>query len=99
MKQRIITIVSDKRRIKEDLTYPLKLRISYQGSRKYYATGYDAHLKDYMLMKQNKARGELRKTNLALTEIQIKAQKCCDNLESFFYVKFEELFFPKKVSI
>ena len=52
-----------------------------------------------MLMKQNKARGELRKTDVALTEIQIKAQKCCYNLESFFYVKFEELFFPKKVSI
>src|ERR1035441_7933799 len=52
-----------------------------------------------MLMKQNKARGELRKTDVALTEIQIKAQKCSDNLESFSYVKFEELFFPKKVSI
>jgi integrase len=101
MKQRIITvtIAPDKRRIKEDLTYPLKLRISYQGSRKYYATGYDANLKDYMVMKQNIARGELRKTNLALTEIQIKAQKCCDNLESFSFTKFEELFFPKKVSI
>jgi integrase/recombinase XerD len=73
MKPRIITvtIVPDKRRIKEDLTYPLKLRISYQGSRKYYATGFDANLKDYMLMKQNKARSGLRKTNLSLTEIQI----------------------------
>ena len=50
-------------------------------------------------MKQNKARGELRKTDVALTEIQIKAQKCSDNLVSFSYVKFEELFFPKKVSI
>ena len=50
-------------------------------------------------MKQNKARGELRKTDVALTEIQIKAQKCSDNLESFSYVKFGELFFPKKVSI
>ena len=78
---------------------PLKLRITYQGQRKYYATGYNANLNDYLLMKKNKARGELRKTNLLLTEIQIKAQKCCDNLESFSFLKFEEAFFPKKIPI
>ncbi|HUZ57859.1 MAG TPA: site-specific integrase [Hanamia sp.] len=101
MKQRniTVTIVPDKRRIKDDVTYPLKLRITYQGNRKYYATGYNANLNDYMLMNENKARGELKKTNLALTEIRINAQKCCDSLESFSFLKFEALFFPKKVSI
>ncbi len=101
MKQRniTVTIVPDKRRIKDDVTYPLKLRITYRGSRKYYATGYNASLEDYKLMKENNVRGELRKTNLALTEIQINAQKCCDCLETFSFTKFEELFFPKKVPI
>jgi len=101
MKQRniTVTIVPDKRRIKDDVTYPLKLRITFQGNRKYYATGYNASLNDYLLMKENKVRGELKKTNLALTEIQINAQKCCDSLESFSFLKFEALFFPKKVSI
>lgn len=35
MKQRniTVTIVPDKRRIKDDVTYPLKLRITYQGER------------------------------------------------------------------
>ena len=101
MKQRniTVTIVPDKRRVKDDVTYPLKLRITYRGSRKYYATGYNASLEDYKLMKENNVRGELRKTNLALTEIQINAQKCCDCLETFSFIKFEELFFPKKVPI
>lgn len=101
MKQRNITvaIVPDKRRIKTDVTFSLKLRITYRGQRKYYATGYNASLNDFNLMKKNEARGELRKTNLLLTEIQIKAQKCCDNLESFSFLKFEEAFFPKKIPI
>ena len=101
MKQRnvTVTIVPDKRRIKENVTYPLKLRVTYQGERKYYATGYNASLKDFLLMKENKQRGELRKVNLALTEIQIKAQKCCDNLESFSFLKFEKTFFPKKIPV
>ncbi|MEP6950318.1 MAG: site-specific integrase, partial [Ginsengibacter sp.] len=94
-----VTIVPDKRRIKDDVTYPLKLRITYRGSRKYYATGYNATLEDFKLMKENNVRGKLKKTNLAITEIQINAQKCCDSLESFSFIKFEELFFPKKVSI
>ncbi|HEY5367904.1 MAG TPA: site-specific integrase [Hanamia sp.] len=101
MKQRniTVTIVPDERRIKDDVTYPLKLRITFQGNRKYYATGYNASLNDYILMNENKARGELKKTNLALLEIRINAQKCCDSLENFSFLKFEALFFPKKVSI
>ena len=93
MKQRSITvtIVPDKRRIKDDVTYPLKLRVTYQGKRKYYATGYNASLKDYSLIMENKVRGELRKINLARSEIQINAQKCCDSLERFSFLKFEVL--------
>jgi integrase/recombinase XerD len=101
MKQRniTVTIVPDKRRIKDDVTYPLKLRVTCQGERKYYATGYNASLNDYVLMMENKARGELRKTNFALRGIQINAQKCCDGLETFSFIKFEALFFPKKVTV
>jgi integrase len=101
MKQRniTVTIVPDKRRIKDDATYPLKLCVTYKGKRKYYATGYNASLDEYLLMKENKVRGELRKTNFALREIQINAQKCCDSMESFSFLKFETLFFPKRVII
>lgn len=69
----------------------LKLRVTYKGYRKYYATGYNASLKDYSLIMENKVRGELRKINLARSEIQINAQKCCDSLERFSFLKFEVL--------
>jgi len=45
-----VTIVPDKRKIKDDVTFPLKLRITYQGKRKYYATGCHASLNDYSLI-------------------------------------------------
>ncbi|MDQ2720438.1 MAG: site-specific integrase [Bacteroidota bacterium] len=101
MKQRniTVTIVPDKRRLKDNVTYPLKLRVTYKGERKYYATGYNASLNDYLLLMENKVRGELRKTNFALREIQINAQKCCDGLENFSFLKFEASFFPKKVTV
>lgn len=59
MKQRniTVTIVPDKRRVKDDATYPLKLGVTYQGKRKYYATDYNTSLDDYLLMKKNKVRG------------------------------------------
>ena len=52
MKQRniTVTIVPDKRKIKDDVTFPLKLRITYQGKRKYYATGCHGSLNDYSLI-------------------------------------------------
>ncbi|MEO8855159.1 MAG: hypothetical protein ABI359_15355, partial [Ginsengibacter sp.] len=50
-------------------------------------------------MMQDKVRGESRKTNLALKEVRINVQKCCDSLERFSFSKFEDLFFPKKVVI
>jgi integrase/recombinase XerD len=48
MKQRniTVTIVPDKRRIKDDVTYPSNSRVTYKGNRKYYATGYNASLKE-----------------------------------------------------
>src|ERR1017187_7060093 len=84
MKQSIITvsIVQDKRRIKDDATYPLKLRITYRGIRKYYATGYNTNLADYMLMKQDKARGDLHKTNLE--ELFFPKKVPVSNLQSAF---------------
>jgi hypothetical protein len=48
---------------------------------------------------ENRVRGELRKPSFALKEIQINAQKCCDGLESFSFLKFETSFFPKKVKV
>jgi integrase/recombinase XerD len=91
----IAAIHPDKRRVKNDGLIPIKVRITFKGSRKYYATGYDVDLANWNLIRENKARGELKKTSTALFEIQVNAQKCCDTIENFSFLKFENAFFPK----
>ena len=95
----IAAIYPDKRRIKTDGNLPLKLRITYKGNRKYYATGYDADLKDWISIKENKVRGDLKKVSIALLEIQVNAQNCCSALEGFSFLKFEGAFFPKSLPV
>ena len=52
MKQRniTVTIVPDRRRIKDDVAYPLNSHVTYKRNRKYYATGYNASLKECLQM-------------------------------------------------
>ena len=92
-------IMPDIRRKKADGTFPLKLRVTYRGERKYYGTGYDANKADWELIQTSKAKGDLRKTALSLYEIQSNAQKCCDGLDVFSFSKFETSFFPKTLPI
>ena len=89
----------DKRRVKDGDSYPVKLRITYKGGRKYYGTGHDVSEVDWNLIQGNIARGDLRKTAASLREIQVNAQKCCDRLDEFSFLKFESLFFPKAVPL
>jgi integrase len=91
------SITPDKRLIKKKGMFPLKLRITYKGERKYYATGYDANIQEWKIIQAGKTRAELKRKALALSEIQIKAQKCCNELENFSFVKFETAFFPKAI--
>lgn len=95
----IASIAPDKRRKKENDTYPLKLRITYKGLRKYYATGHNANINDWKLISSGKAKGELRKMGLELFEILGNAQKCCDAIATFSFSKFEIAFFPKAASL
>ena len=70
----ICGIIPDKSRLKADDLFPLKLRITYKGERRYYATGYDSNETNWKLIQEKKARGDLRKTANALSQIQVNAQ-------------------------
>ncbi|MDR0793812.1 MAG: hypothetical protein LBE82_10920 [Chitinophagaceae bacterium] len=41
-----VSITPDKRLVKRKGAFPLKLRITFKGERKYYARGYDANIKE-----------------------------------------------------
>ena len=95
----VVSIIPDKCRKKDDGTFPLKLRLSYKGERKYYATGYDANVQDWELIKADKARGSLKKKAFNLRAIRVNAENCCNNIEKFTFTKFETEFFPKTAEI
>jgi integrase/recombinase XerD len=99
MKQMNVTasVVPDKRRLKENDTLPMKLRITFKGERKYYSTGYDLTEDDWKDIKKGSTRRDLRETAKSLAEIQVNAQKCCDSLDSFSFTKFESAYFPKSI--
>ena len=69
-----VSIVPDKCRIKEDETFPLKLRVTYKGIRKYYATGYDANLQDWEAIQKDNVRGKINQQSFVLREIRLNAE-------------------------
>jgi len=101
MKKNLATasVVPDKRRGKNDGCLPLKLRITFKGERKYYGTGMDATEEEWQAIQQKVAKGELKKKSLAVAEIEVNAQKCCDGIPNFSFVQFEKEFFPKKLEV
>ncbi|QES88033.1 site-specific integrase [Rhizosphaericola mali] len=100
MKQSIptVSIVPDKRREKENESFPLKLRITYKGERKYYSTGHNASLDEWERLQTKNVRGKLKTLSNTLSEICVQAQKCCEGLPVFSFAAFEAAFFPKAVS-
>lgn len=101
MKKNLATasVVPDKRRGKNDGCLPLKLRITFKGERKYYGTGMDATEEEWQAIQQKVAKSELKKKSLAVAEIEVNAQKCCDGIPNFSFVQFEKEFFPKKLEV
>jgi integrase/recombinase XerD len=54
-----VKIVPDLRRIKTDSRFPLKLRITYKGERKYYATGLDASPAQWEVINSPEVKGQI----------------------------------------
>lgn len=88
-------ITLDTRRIKKDDTYPVKLKITFRRTRKYYNTAYDLTEQDWQSVNEPNNRGDKRKQKLKLAEIETKAQACCNEISPFSFEEFESLFFPK----
>ena len=67
-----VKIVPDVRRSKSNDRFPLKLRITYKGTRKYYASGYHATDHDWEMINSLDAKGKLRRIRNAIVEIEWK---------------------------
>ena len=56
-----VKVVPDTRVKKANEQFPLKLRITYKGSRRYYSIGHDTTLQQWATINSANAKGELRK--------------------------------------
>jgi integrase/recombinase XerD len=92
-----VKMVPDIRRSKNNERFPLKLRITYKGERKYYASGYDATDSEWDVINSLDAKGKLRKIRNKIVEIEDDAEKCCSEIIPFSFRKFEYDFFERKI--
>lgn len=92
-----VKVLPDIRRLKEKAKYPLKLRITYKGERKYYGTGYDATDEEWEAIHQENVKGDLRKIKLGIAEVEVKAITLAEKIVPFSFKQFEEQFFEKSI--
>jgi integrase/recombinase XerD len=85
--------VPDIRRIKNAFKFPLKLRITYKGERKYYATGLDVSTEQREAINNPEMKGKFQKMRLELAEIERRALTCVASIVPFSFVTFEREFF------
>lgn len=93
MEQSTVTakVVLDTRRIKQDGTYPLKLRVTYQRTFKDYRVGIDLTPGDYQQMVNSKNRNEkLRETKLKVLAHENEAHQIIRALPVFSFKAFEK---------
>lgn len=92
-----VTVLPDIRRVKEEGKYPLKLKITYKGERKYYGTGFDATDQEWEAISQGNVRGDLRRIKLGVAELEVKAAAVAEKIIPFSFKQFEDQFFEKSL--
>lgn len=88
-----VKIVPDIRRIKTGAKFPLKLRITYKGERKYYATGLDVSDEQWEIINSAEVKGKFQKIRIEMAEIERKALDCVAKIVPYSFVVFEREFF------
>jgi integrase/recombinase XerD len=94
-----VKVVPDARRLKNDKRFPLKLRVTYKGIRKYYATTFDVTEDEWMIVNSADAKGRLRKIRNEIAVIETLAQKSCENVKPFSFSQFEYNFYNGKAEL
>jgi len=90
-----VKIVPDIRRIKTASKYPLKLRITHKGVRKYYATGLDVSDQQWEIINSPEVKGKYQKMRIEMAEIEKKALECVDRIVPFSFAVLSENSFAR----
>jgi integrase/recombinase XerD len=92
-----VKVVPDNRRSKDSNRFPLKLRVTYKGDRRYYGTGYDASIEEWNIINSVDAKGNLRKIKNGIAAIENDALTCSVEIAPFSFKQFENQFFDQKI--
>jgi site-specific recombinase XerD len=93
-KQATATIWQDKRRAKQDGTYPVKLHINFRGRRKHYTTGISLTVHDFEKVWLGRApKGKLKDLRDQIEGIRQQALEVINKLPKFSFDQFERQFF------
>ena len=86
-------VVHDTRVCKNDGTYAIKLRVTYNREQKYFPLGKFLTKEDWKMLKSGKHRNrELKELEVHLSAIESKAVKILDKMELFSFAEFLNLF-------
>lgn len=92
-----VQVVPDVRRKLNDDKYPLKLKVTYKGERKYYGTGDAVTLKQWEELHQPNIKGKLKIIKNNIVSIEEKAEGIIKKISPFAFMGFEDEFFEKPI--
>jgi len=92
-----VKVLPDIRRKKGKGKFPLKLRITHKGDRRYYATGLDANEEEWAAINGPNVKGDFRRIRAEIVEIETKAEGCAEKILPFSFKQFEREFFEKGI--
>ena len=79
-----------------DGTFPIKLRVTWNRERKYYATKFTANQEMWKRVKSEKPRTDAKELILELNAVEQKAKTVISEIPNFSFREFEERFFEKE---
>ncbi|MCI4668295.1 MAG: site-specific integrase [Bacteroidia bacterium] len=89
-------IYLDKRRSKKDLSYPIKLRVTYQRQQKYYGIGYSLTEEEFEKATSLRPRGIYKDYQLEFAAQEERALDIIAKIEKFTFAEFEKRWKSKR---
>ncbi|GAB3424804.1 tyrosine-type recombinase/integrase [Niabella aquatica] len=93
----LLQVVPDYRRVMKDDKYPLKLKITWKGQRRYYGTSFAVTKMEWEQLNSMEAKGKLKSLRNELSLIEARAEKIANGLIPFSFSAFQDDFFEKPV--
>ena len=88
-------ILIDKRRAKKDGTYPVKLRVTFQGEQRYYKNKYSYTEEMFNSIMGEKTKKGYKEVKLKLNQLEQRAFAIINEMEDFSFSLFEKQFSVK----